>query len=299
MRHVLVIFNPTSGIPVVRLSRSKIQASLKRHGVQMTWIDTCPDDTNALQHAVRTPFHRIIVIGGDGTVRSVAETLIHARIHTPMAIVAQGTGNILASSLGIPLFPLRKAIDFALNAPVNTIDVLRVNKKHICLIGAGQGYDAHFIRGATTRLKQRLGPLAYAWSLARTFLPYRASRYTIIVDGTRHHVTAKLVLALNIFSVIGLTIERAISAHDGLIDVFVFHPRTLWETLTTTIALLLRVPRTAIPRLQSFQGTHVSIRQQKGKGIQIDGELFPDKHLDIEILPSALSIVHKKPFDDR
>lgn len=298
MRRVLVIFNPASGVPILRRSRSKIRAALQSHNVQVTWIETRPDKNDALHAAIRLPYDRIVVIGGDGTVRSVAEILVRSHVKTPMAVIAQGTGNILASSLGIPLFPLRRAIEFALHAPSNTIDVLHVNKTHICLIGAGQGYDAHFIRHATTQLKRRLGPFAYAWSLLRTFLPYHASRYTIIVDGARHTVHAKLVLALNLFGIIGLPIERNISAHDGLIDIFALHPRSAWETLQTTTAFILRLPRHAIPRLRSYQGRHVSIRQHKGKGIQIDGELFHDKHLDIEILPSALSIVHETPFDD-
>ena len=44
---------------------------------------------------------------------------------------------MLASSLGIPLFPLRRAIDFAMTAPSDPIDVLRVNGERICLIGSG------------------------------------------------------------------------------------------------------------------------------------------------------------------
>lgn len=299
MRRVLVVFNPVSGITFLRPSRAAIRAALEAHGVDVAWVETCKDENKPLERAIREPFDRVIVIGGDGTVREVAELLLDAGMKTPLAIMAQGTGNMLASSLGIPLFPLRSAVRFALTAPADDIDVLKINGKRICLIGAGQGYDTLFIQGATRLLKQRIGPFAYLWSLARTFLPYRAKRYTIVVDGVRHQTVGKLVLALNIFSLIGIPIERAVSAHDGWIDVFVLNPRTIWEALWTAAAFLTRQPRHGIPRLQSFRGKHVSIRQRKGKGIQVDGEVYGDKHLDIDILPSALSLVHRKPFDGR
>lgn len=292
MRQILVIRNPVSGPAFLRPSRETLIAAFEKRGVQATLIETRPTVEGDLRQAVQGDFERIIVVGGDGTVREVAELLIAGRIATPLAIIAQGTGNILAGSLGIPLFPLNRAIDFALNNTSDAIDVFRINGRRICLVGAGQGYDAQFIRGATRDLKRRIGPLAYAWSFFRSFFFYRAERYTVIVDGVRHQVTAKLVLALNVFGVVGIPIEREVSPRDGLIDVFVFNPRTIWETLWTALAIVVRLPRRHIPRLEAFQGTRVSIRQRKGRHIQIDGDIEADKHLDIEILPRALHIVH-------
>ncbi len=297
MRRILVVFNPVSGLTFLRPSRSTIRAELERHGAKVTWMETRADGNDEIREAVAKEFDRIIVIGGDGTVREMAQLLLESGKKTPLAIMAHGTGNILASSLGIPLFPLRRAVKFALRGKADDIDVLKINGSRISLIGAGQGYDTLFIQGATRIMKQRIGPLAYIWSFIRTFLPYRGQRYTIVVDGVRHQTVGKLVLALNIFSLIGIPIERSVSAHDGLIDVFVLNPRTIWETLWTGFAFAARRPRSSIPRLQAFQGKRVSIRQRKGSNIQIDGEIYGDKHLDIKILPGALSLVHRKPFD--
>lgn len=297
MRRVLVVFNPVSGLTLLRPSRAAIRRSLERAGADVTWVETAADGNGHVRETIKEPFERIIVIGGDGTVREVAEFLLAEGKKTPLAILAQGTGNMLAASLGIPLFPVQRALSFAMSGASEEIDVLRVNEDKVCLIGAGQGYDALFIKGATRALKQRIGHLAYLWSFARTFLPYRARRYTVIVDGVRHQVVGKLVLALNAFSIVGIPIERSVSAHDGWIDVFVLNPRTVWEVLWTGIGFLTRRPRSAIPRLQAFRGKRVSIRQRKGRHIQIDGEIYPDKHLDIELLPSALRIVHVKPVD--
>ena len=44
---------------------------------------------------------RVIVVGGDGTVRIVADRLAQSGI--PMAVVPVGTGNLLARNLDIPL----------------------------------------------------------------------------------------------------------------------------------------------------------------------------------------------------
>lgn len=297
MRRVLVVFNPVSGLTFLRPSRARIRAEIEKHDARVTWVETRKTVHDALWQAVRKPFDRVIVIGGDGTVREVAQLLLEANAKTPLAILAQGTGNMLASSLGIPLSPLARAVKFAMTAPAEELDVLMVNRSRVCLIGAGQGYDTLFIQGAPRWLKQRVGSLAYAWSFIRTFLPYIARRYTIVVDGERHQVIGKLVLAINVFSLVGVPIERSVSAHDGLIDVFVLNPRTVWEALATGLAFLVRRPRAHIPRLIALQGKRVSIRLRKGREVQIDGEIYRDKHLDIEILPKALRLVHAKPFD--
>ncbi len=297
MQRVLVVYNPVSGLGLLRPSRERVRSAFNKHDAEIEWIETTPTLSDALREAVQKPFDRIVVIGGDGTVREIAQLLLSAGSRTPLAILGHGTGNMLAGSLGIPLFPLGTAVDFALNAPSDPIDVLRVNREHISLIGAGQGYDALFIQGATRDMKRRLGMLAYALSFFRTFLPYIARRYTIIVDGERHQVVAKLVLALNAFGVIGVPLERSISAHDGWIDVFVLNPRTVWETIWTGIGFLVRMPRHKIPRLLTFRGKRVSIRQRKGRYVQIDGDVHPGKHLDIELLPRALNVVHQQPVD--
>lgn len=292
---LLAVYNPVSGTALLRSSAVRIRAALERRAATVVWIETRSDTDEHLRTALRTAYDRILVIGGDGTVHRIAELLLESGNKTPLAILASGSGNIVAATLGIPLFPLGRALDFALTRRPEAIDVLRINKKRICLIGAGQGYDTLFVQGATRTMKKRIGMFAYAFSFLRTFLPYRAQRYTLVIDGVRHRITAKLVLALNMFSVIGVPIERAISAHDGWIDVFVLNPRTIWEAMGTGLAFLARRPRSGIPRLESFRGKHVSIRQQRGGHVQIDGEIYPDKHLDIEILPQALHVVHRKP----
>ncbi len=294
MRRVLVVHNPVSGLAFLRPSPATIRRELEKHDANVTWMETSPTTNEPIRQAILSPFERIIVIGGDGTIRDVAEMLVDAGMQTPLAILAQGTGNVLAVTLGIPLFPLRHAIRFAMTAAPEQIDVLRVNQRRMCLIGAGQGYDTLFIQGATRDMKRRIGVFAYIWSFIRTFFPYIARRYTLVIDGERHHVVGKLVLALNAFSIAGIPIERSLSAHDGWMDVFVFNPRTIWEILLTGVAFIVRRPRQHIPRLLTFRGKRVSIRQRKGRSVQIDGEIYPDKHLDIELIPGALRIIHVK-----
>ena len=48
---------------------------------------------------------RVIAVGGDGTIRMVADRLAGSGI--PMAVVPVGTGNLLARNLDIPLIRVR------------------------------------------------------------------------------------------------------------------------------------------------------------------------------------------------
>lgn len=62
---------------------------------------------------VREPPERVIAVGGDGTVNAAVSWLVARGWDCPIAIVPAGTGNNLASGLGLPFSP-RAALELAL-----------------------------------------------------------------------------------------------------------------------------------------------------------------------------------------
>src|SRR5688572_22613791 len=68
---------------------------------------------------------RVVVAGGDGTVREVAGVLAGTR--TPLGIVPLGTANLFARNLGLPLGGSERSMVVALEGPVREVDVGRVS----------------------------------------------------------------------------------------------------------------------------------------------------------------------------
>jgi diacylglycerol kinase family enzyme len=90
------------------------------------------------REAMDQGFDRVISVGGDGTNNAIAQGLLGSSI--PLGIVAMGSGNGYARSLGLPLDPAA-ALRHALTAPASAMDVCYLNE-HLFLGTAGIGFDA-------------------------------------------------------------------------------------------------------------------------------------------------------------
>lgn len=108
-KHAAVVYHPVK-TPLERIRRAAAEME-KRHGWDATrWYATGSDDAgrSAAEQAVSGGPAAVIVAGGDGTVRAVAE-VAHER-GIPVALVPLGTGNLLARNLGVPLNDLEACV---------------------------------------------------------------------------------------------------------------------------------------------------------------------------------------------
>lgn len=126
-------------------------------------LPTTAQETGSAQAraALAAGVSRVLVAGGDGTLRQVAGAV--AGTQTPVGILPLGSGNVLAASLGIPP-DLAEASRLGLNGEARRIDVLTVTldgREETCLTMAGVGADAAVLRDTSDSLKWVAGPLAY------------------------------------------------------------------------------------------------------------------------------------------
>jgi diacylglycerol kinase (ATP) len=103
---------------------------------------------------------RVVAVGGDGTVRAVAEGLYKAGTGAALGVIPQGTGNDFARAIGVYQFWARRRV-LGVNeivkrlvaGPTTMIDVLSLNDQLFCLCYCGVGWDALVCR-AYTQLRQ-------------------------------------------------------------------------------------------------------------------------------------------------
>lgn len=154
------------------------------------WYETAAEDagTGAAKQAIADGATLVLASGGDGTIRAVAEALRGTGI--PLAIVPQGTGNLLARNLGMPLARIDEAVRAAFlgrNRPVDLglVSIVREDEstsEHVFLVLAGMGLDARAISTTRATLKRRLGWLAYVDAGVRTMMKDRPLRIHYSVD---------------------------------------------------------------------------------------------------------------------
>ena len=240
-------------------------------------------------------FSAVLTLGGDGTAMEVASALSELEDAPPLGIIALGTANILARTLGIPMGAPR-AVAALLDADAVAIDIGRVEGGPAFAIGLGVGLDASMISGASAAWKRRIGFAAYALSAMRAGLRLERFRATITVDGTVHVVDTSSVLVANFGTVLGglVCFGEGIGHRDGTLDVCIYSPgsylgavRIFWRMLTGTVSHDRDV--------RILRGRRIRIETDPPRLMQADGELLGLTPVDIRVEPAAIRVLVPRP----
>ncbi|WP_243225550.1 diacylglycerol kinase family protein [Microbacterium sp. CIAB417] len=160
-----IIWNP-SKVDEAEL-RSAVEDTLSG---EIRWWETSEEDPGRgmAQDAVDAGCRTVIAVGGDGTVRAVAEALAGADVS--LGIVPRGTGNLLARNLEIPLDDIPAALERIAAHTARTIDLGWVDIEGVeCAFAVmvGFGVDAQMLVETDDDLKERAGWLAYVEAMGR------------------------------------------------------------------------------------------------------------------------------------
>ena len=292
-RPIVAIFNPASGSAV---DEDRLRTIL---GSGADLVETTADDPGIGQSrsAVAGGAGTIVVCGGDGTVRACIEGMVGeldhdsgtAGRHVPLAIIPTGTGNLLASNLGVERDP-DDASD-VIGGERRIIDVGRANGERFAVM-AGSGFDALMIRDANSTTKERFGVLAYVLSAVRN-LRSGMVRTTVRVDD-QEWFRGRTVMALvgNFGSITGgIDVFPDADPSDGLLDVGVVAAAGIRDWISVGYRLLRRLPQD--PGLvRRTQGSTVEIETDDPRPYEIDGEERPaTDRVRITIEPAALTVL--------
>ncbi|MEP1124029.1 MAG: diacylglycerol kinase family protein [Ilumatobacter sp.] len=291
MSSVVAIWNPASGSAS---DESKLREAL---GGDVELVETTADDpgTGQAERAVADGAAIVVACGGDGTVRACLDPL--AGSDTALAIVPLGTGNLLASNLGIPS-------GLAAGAGVGrdsarTIDLGRVNGEAFAVM-AGSGFDALMIRDANTSIKSRLGTVAYVFSGLKN-LRRDAIGTTVTVDGEMwFDGTTTMVLVGNFGEISGgIVVFPDARPDDGILDIAVMSASTMRQWATVAWKLIRKRPHHGeLARLTT--GSHVVVELDQPRAYELDGEdREPATRLEFGIEPGAITIHHSMRTDTK
>jgi YegS/Rv2252/BmrU family lipid kinase len=230
----------------------------------------------------------VVAVGGDGTVRGCAEGL--AGTGVPLGIVPHGTANLLARTLGVPLYHPRAALNAALDpgSAVRAIDLAVVDGVPFTAM-TGMGLDAAVVAG--TRLKHQFGWLAYAMSGA-AHLRVPPTRFTIrLDDGVPFEREARSVVVGNSGLLPGgFSLLPDARVDDGLLDVGVLAPQGAlgWPRLATRV---LTNSEYQDRMLERYQARRIEIAAAALLPREVDGELVPSEYaMTVTVRPGALVV---------
>ena len=310
------------------LLRRTICSGLAKAGwPEPVWFETTPEDPGRgiASRAVKEGAELVFACGGDGTVMACVTAL--AGTEVPLGVLPGGTGNLLASNLGIPT-DLHGAVETALRGARRRIDVAaatlegpgeprRGAPEHQpgpeepgtgapehqpgpgsgepggdrFVIMGGMGFDAAMLRDASPALKARIGPLAYVVSGARN-LRRRTCRWRLELDGRAPlERRGQGVLVGNLGRLqLGLAVLPDARPDDGELHVAVLRTRSLRDWLRLALRVLTGRHR-GDQELETFRARRVRVRCDRPQPVELDGEHRGETtELTVEVVPDALTV---------
>lgn len=300
---------------VAALRDAAVKACAARYHPEPIWLETTAEDPGVGQtrEAVAQGAQLVVAVGGDGTVRAVAEGLIGTDV--PMGLMPQGTGNLLARNLDLPLTDVDEMLKIALTGRDRKIDVgwLRVvrdeagvsddiaeadpettdpeatppdakkaPRDHLFLVIAGVGFDAAMVADTDDDLKAKVGWIAYFVSGIKHMHARRMRLQMSIDESPWHAIRVRSVLVGNCGKLPGgITLLPDAVLDDGWLDIGVIDTRggiVGWGTLFGEVALQRFGVRNQVPnrigRIDHARARELAVRSRVAQDVQVDGELI-------------------------
>ncbi len=229
----------------------------------------------------------VVAVGGDGTVREVAEGLLGRAI--PLAILPAGTENLVAKQFKIDASPVR-LVDTLLNPDIREIDVGLVGQR-VFLVVVGVGFDAEVVRRLSQRRRGHITHLDYFLPTWQSFWSHSFPSLSVHADGQVVFEGEGLVFIGNMPRYgVGLSILKNAVMDDGLLDICIFRCRS-------RLKLLSHALRTACGRhlasgdVLYLRAREIRVSSDAPVPIEVDGDDGGDLPADIRLSPQKLQIL--------
>lgn len=299
LRKLLYIINPISGSGSKDRLQNTIAAETLKAGYRFKFFPSVAngDYTFLKDIIIEERFTDIIIIGGDGTVSQVVDSLKMLPVH--FGIIPGGSGNGLAFGAGIPK-TTKRALDVVFHNKTHVVDGIRVNGRFACML-CGVGFDAQVAhdfansgqRGLSTYIKKVwnnfFSAKAYSFKIKMLDKTFKTEAFFISIANSNQFGN-------------NFTIAPKASLNDGLLDVVIVTHQSKVAMLYKTIMQV-----GGLNSLQSvesikensgviyFQSSEISISNYDEAPIHIDGEpVDVEKKLNIKIEPNCFKLISDK-----
>ncbi len=254
-------------------------------------VETTEDDPGFGQttQALADGTELVCALGGDGTVRAVAQVLAGTAV--PLGLLPGGTGNLLARNIGGGVDSLADAAGIAFTGRDRTIDVgwmiidprehqrsgvpERAENVHCFTVMAGVGFDAQMMADAPEGVKDKAGWAAYVASGGKhlTDPPFSVD---LVVDGRAATTgTARTVVVGNCGELTGgMVLLPDAVVDDGRLDVASVSP----ESLSQWIGVAARVlgKKDDGHSLERISGEDITVRVDPPQLCEVDGDVLTE-----------------------
>ena len=282
----LFVINPVSGGKEKHDWENSIRSFFKNlpHSIEF-YLLTGENDSVSVQHHIDTiQPQKVVAVGGDGTVKMLAELLINKTI--TLGILPAGSANGLAKELNVPLL-ITDALQLISTGKEKTIDAIRINEKEICIHLSDMGLNAMLVKYFEEDSKRGMG--GYLRGVFKMLWNKQKIHATIKTDTETVHRKAFMIVLANASKYgTGAIINPDGKLNDGYFEVVVVRRLNFLELLKL---LITHKPFDA-DKVEIFSTRTLEITTLRKSYFQVDGEYRGrTKSIKAGILPNCLKIM--------
>lgn len=244
--------------------------------------DSC-NPTDIQQKIEEVKPDRAIAVGGDGTIKLVAECCLKA--HIPLGILPAGSANGMAKELNIPI-DAKKAMEVVVQGTTKKIHLTEVNGE-LCIHLADMGFNAFVIKKFDTYNARGIwGYVKAAWAVLRIHSHMHAD---IRIDGELKQKSAAMIVIANATRYgTGALINPDGTLEDELFEVIVVKKISLREIFKMVVTHQSYDPT----KTEVYHTSYVHITSKRKVHFQVDGEyLGKVNEVKATIVADALEII--------
>ena len=290
------MINPISGTAKKESIRKLIEKENQARNIIFEIGDTnAAGDYEILKDKItKEQFTDVVMIGGDGTINQVTNSL--RLLPIKFGIIPFGSGNGLALAAGIPTKPAL-ALDLIFADHSKKVDAFLINNQYSCML-SGIGLDAqvahNFAEGGTR------GLMMYTQQSILNFFKAQPYLFEIILDNFSFFTDAFFISIAN-SNQFGnhVTIAPQASLNDGLLDIVIVQkmnkaklPFAMLKHIRGNNKLQQLVEDMTHKNILYFQTPALTIKNTKLAPMHIDGEPKETaEEFSIQILPDCFELI--------
>lgn len=249
------------------------------------YIQTGEGDKPSIQRHIDLFGPEIVVaVGGDGTVKMVAELIKETEMK--LGIIPAGSANGLARELGIPT-DVNEALKVILTGECRKLDAIKINEEELCFHLSDAGMNALLVKYFESSKKR--GLWGYGQSLLKMLWNKKRMRVFVKTDEGEAVRKAYMVVLANAEKYgTGAVINPEGNVSDGRFEVVLVRKLHVVEIIKAVLARKTFHPE----RIEVFRTKEASLRFQQKAPFQVDGE-YQGKiaSLNARIVPGLVNVM--------
>lgn len=293
-----VIVNPTANRGKADRLTTPASDAFDAAGLEAEFVEPLnPEAVGGLAVVAGKEGHCVVAMGGDGMVNMVATAL--AGTEYPMGIIACGTGNDFAESIGLPIRNPAEAVETLAKCETRQVDVSRITTADgatgVSCAVISMGFDSEVSEQAE-RINFIKGPARYTVAVFMTLVRSSPAKFRISLDdGDEIDLKAWLVAVGNSTQYGGgMKITPDASITDGILDITVVGDISKLKFLKT-FPRVFKGTHILDPDVATFTAKKIRVEADRDFSAWADGEKVGSLPAVIESDPGALHVVAPEP----